>query len=273
MTVAGPEADDAEMRDLMAKWESETQVEDVSDDDAGSDDDEPMSYDQMLEKYRRNVTVTNNAFDHVVLGTSDLDRAVDDFEKLTGVRPLMVVSHNGCGTKSARVAFQQCAFLELLGPDPKQSSTLLATKLAKIPEGKFVPIHYAIRNTKSSDLKKSTWADMGYECDEVTMIAKEKGQPWKWSMYFLEGHDDDGLIPFFVDWGKASHAAAKLPIVGKLDKVVVRGPSDNKLHQLLKGVDDVDVQSGDEFFECTFTSSKGKHTFSSSNLIGITFPK
>jgi Glyoxalase-like domain len=273
MTTVASNEDD-EMKEVMAKWDSEHKDEIASEDsEGGSDDDEPLGYDDMLEKFRRNVTVTNNAFDHVVLGTSNLDQAVDDFEALTGVRPLMVVSHNGCGTKSARVAFEQCAFLELLGPDPKQPSTPLAEKLAMLPEGKLVPVHYAVRNNKSSDLKKSTWSDMGFECDEVTMIAKDKGMPWKWSMYFLEGHDDDGIIPFFVDWGESHHAAGRLPIVGNLEDVVVRGPADNKLHQLLNGVDDINLEKGDEFFECSFTSSKGKHTFSSSSLIGISFPK
>lgn len=271
MSVVGPE-DDNDMKDLMAKWDSENQTEEVLDVSDGDDDDEPLGYDDMLEKFRRDVTVTNNAFDHVVLGTSDLDRAVEDFEKLTGVRPVMVVSHNGCGTKSARVAFQQCAFLEFLGPDPKQPSTPLSEKLALLPDGELVPVHYAVRNSKCDDLK-STWSDLGFETDNVTMVAKDRGMPWKWSLYFFEGHEDGGLVPFFADWGDAHHAAGRLPIVGELDSVNVRGPSDNRLHKLLAGVNDMNVESGENYFECTFTSPKGTHTFSASSLIGISFPK
>lgn len=272
MTLAHQPADE-DMNKLMAKWDSENPDEAEADVSEAGSDDEPQGYDDMLEQFRRDVTATNNAFDHVVLGCSNLEQAVDDFEKLTGVRPLMVVSLNGCGTKSARVAFQECAFVELLGPDPNQPSTPLAEELAKIPDSQLVPIHYAIRNNKSADMKDSTWSDMGFECDQVTMIAQDKGMPWKWDMYFLEGHDENGLIPFFINWPEGQHAAGRLPIVGKLDKVVVRGPSDNKLHQLLNGVDDINVESGDDFFECSFTSSKGTHTFSSSKLIGISFPK
>lgn len=266
--------DDEDMKSLMEKWDKENQVDGAEDDVATTDDDddEPLSYDNMLEKYRRDVTVTNNALDHVVLGTSNLEQAMDDFEKLAGVRPLMVVSHNGCGTKSARVAFQQCAFLEFLAPDDKQPSTPLSESLSQIPSGQFVPVHYAVRNSKAEELK-STWKGMGFEVDNVTMIAKDRGMPWKWSLYFFEGHEDGGLIPFFADWGDAHHAAGRLPIVGTLDSVVVRGPSDSKLHELLNGVDDIDVETGDDFFEFTFSSPNGKQTFSARSMIGISFPK
>jgi catechol 2,3-dioxygenase-like lactoylglutathione lyase family enzyme len=264
--------DDASMKELMAKWDSENKVDDADTDVATDDDDEPLGYDDMLEKYRRTVNVTNNALDHVVLGTSNLDQAIEDFEKLTGVRPLMVVSHNGCGTKSARVAFEQCAFVEFLGPDDKQPSTPLSEKLSNIPEGAFVPVHYAVRNSNAEDLK-STWKGMGFEIDNVTMIAKDRGMPWKWSLYFFEGHDDGGLIPFFADWGDAHHAAGRLPIVGELESVVVRGPSDSKLHELLKGVDDIVVETGDDYFEFSFSSPNGKKSFSATSMIGISFPK
>lgn len=273
MTAA---TDDAAMDELMKKWDKENQVEDVTDSDDEADDDDCLGYDDMLEKFRREVTVTNNAFDHVVLGASDLDKACDDFEEMTGIRPLMVVSHNGLGTKSARVAFQQCAFLEIVAPDPKQDiNSDLVQKLAKIPSGKLQPVHYAIRNTKSKDFKNTVWSDMKLECDQVTMIAKDRGQPWKWDMFFLEEKDGgvDGMIPFFVNWGDATHSAARLPIVGSLDKVVVRGPSHSPVHKLLQGVSDIDVaQEDDDYFECSFTSSKGQHTFKGSSLIGLSFP-
>jgi catechol 2,3-dioxygenase-like lactoylglutathione lyase family enzyme len=264
-------AEDDHAKELMAKWDAENPVDDSNIPDA--DIDEPLGYDDMLEKYRRDVNVTDNAFDHFVLGTSNLDKAVDDFEKLTGVRPLMVVSHNGCGTKSARVAFQSCAFIEFLGPDPKQTpDTTLAQALSRIPEGELVPVHYSVRTTRSEELKKS-WDDLGFEVDNVTMIAKDRGMPWKWSLFFFEGHEDGGLMPFYSDWGDAHHAAGRLPIVGEIKSVIVRAPAGSKVHKVVGGVTGIDVGTGDNFFECSFTSAKGTHTYSVSSLVGITFPK
>jgi len=78
--------EEAEMRELLAKWEFENP--EASDEDDGSVEEECMGYDDELEKYRREVHPKDNALDHVVLGTSDLDQSVDDFEKMTGVRPV-----------------------------------------------------------------------------------------------------------------------------------------------------------------------------------------
>jgi Glyoxalase-like domain len=270
--MAAATAEDAEMNNLMAKWDAENNVEDVSVTSAEGDD-EPEGYDEMLEKFRRTVTVTNNALDNIVLGTSNLEKTMDDFEEMTGVRPLMVVSMNGLGTKSARVAFESCAFLEFIGPDPAQGTFPLAQKLAKIPEGQTVPMHYAVRNSKAADMKDGAWKEQGFECDQVTMIAKDRGMPWKWDMYFLEGHDDGGIVPFFIIWGESHHAAGRLPIVGTLDSVTVRAPASSKVHGLLLGVDDIKAESGDNHFEFSFTTQKGTHKFSGSNLIGISYPK
>ena len=267
------EVEDARMQDLLTKWEVENNYEDdpeASDDEVDEDD---LTYDTMLEKFRRSVDVTNNALDHVVLGTSNLEQALVSFEQETGVRPLMVVSHKGLGTKSARVAFEQCAFLEIIGPDSEQGSYPLAEKLSKIPEGQLVPIHYAVRNSKSKEYKNTTWKDMGLECDEVTMIAKDKGMPWQWNMFFMEGHHDAGLMPFFIDWGESHHAAGRLPIVGTLSGVKVSGPPSSKLHQLLAKVDGIDAETGSNHFEITFDCKNGKKTYSGSNLMGIAFPK
>jgi catechol 2,3-dioxygenase-like lactoylglutathione lyase family enzyme len=261
------------MEELMKRFEAENGITDVSDaDDDGVDDDEPMNYDELLEKFRRDVNPQENEIDHLVLGVSDLDKAVDDFEEMTGVRPVMVVSHKGLGTKSARVAFQSCCFVEILGPDPKQSSTPLAKKLSELPSGKMVPVHYAVRNKQSDDTKKK-WRDMGLEIDQVTMIAVDQGMPWKWNLCFLENHDDGGLVPFFADWGDAHHAAGRLPIVGNLKEVTVSAPGGSVLHKVLKDVDGVDIETGEEKLEFSFTSSKGTHTFSSSDPVGLEFPK
>lgn len=263
--------EDMEAQELLKQWEEADRI--PSDDDASVASVEAADYDDKLEKHRREVSTQDNAIDHVVLATSDLDQALVDFEAMTGLKPEMVVSLNGLGTKSARVAFSGSSFLEIVGPDDKQSFRPLGDKLSGIPAGKMVPLHYAVRHSKAPEMKTGLFADMGFECDQVTMVAKDRGMPWTWDMVFLEGHDDGGLVPYFVNWRDSHHASGKLPVVGSLDKVLVRAPAGHKLQQLLADVDGIQVESGDDYFEFTFTSAKGTHTFSSSDLIGISFPK
>jgi Glyoxalase-like domain len=271
--------DNAEMKDLMAKWDAEN----PSDPKDDSEVEEELDFDDELEKYRRDVYPADNELDHVLLGTANLETAMQDFEQKTGVKPVMVMSLKGCGTVSARLAFENCCFLEIVAPDPKQPdcTSALKERLAQLPDdGKtMVPLGYAVRHKKALDMQKERFEPMGFTCDNVTMVASDRMKLWKWDMVFLEGAaagNDGGLVPFFVNWGDAHHAAGRLPILGTIDAVNVRAPVDSKIHQLLNGVSDINVSSGDDkSFEFTFTSKNNgtSHTYSGSNLIGVSFPK
>lgn len=259
--------EDAEAKALMAQWDAENG--DVSDVEADVDDEVDDD-----DKYRREVSVTDNTLDHVVLGTSDLETALNDFEAMTGVRPVAVTSMNGLGTKSARVSFDGCTYLEIIGPDPKQTPTELADKLADIEAGKMVPIHYGIRSSESEERKSSVWTDeLGLQVDKITMVAADQGMPWTWDLYILEGHENAGLVPNFLHW-PGMHPCGKLPIVGSLDSVTVRVPFGNMVHKLVAGMDGIEAMTDETTgLEFTFTSEKGTHSFSSSEPIGIVFPK
>jgi catechol 2,3-dioxygenase-like lactoylglutathione lyase family enzyme len=267
-------ADDEDAKKLMADWDAEhPEAEDtISTHDDDDDDDEPLHYDEMLEQFRREVYPGDNELDHIVLGVRDLDKAIEDFEKLTGHKPLMVVSLNGMGTKSARISFEEPIFIEIVGPDPKQENRHLGAKLAALPEGEFVPFHWAVRCKSAAEKKKNEWKEMGLECDQVTMVAKDRGMPWKWDMYILQGHESGGLIPYFCDWKEAKHASGRLPIIGNFGKVTVSAPSDNPIHKLLDGFKNVEVETGSEGFTFQFNTASGTHKFSSSSMIGVTFP-
>jgi len=259
-------AEDQEAQDLMTKLGVDGNVE-------SDDESETMDPEEILEQYRRTVDISpDNCIDQIILGCSDLDKAVDDFEALTGVRPVWVTSMNGAGTKSARVAFESCAYLELIGPDPKQTDTEFSSALAKLPAGELVPCHYAVRLEKSHDLNvRNEWKKMGLEYDQITMIAKDRGMPWLWDMYFIKG---DGLTPFLTDWKNhdSLHASAKLPICGTLESVSVSAPEGHIVHKLLDSPIGLDLSTGSEKLTFVINSPKGTHSFSCSDPIGISFP-
>ena len=261
--------EDAEAKALMEKWEAENGA--GVDSDAEDDDGEILDMDDLLEKFRRDVDITDDTLDHVVLGTCDLEQAMKDLEAMTGVKPIGVTSMNGLGIKSAQVAFENCAYLEIVGPDSNQASTPLSENLENLEEGKIVPIHYAVRSTTCKSRKESDWSK--FSVDKITMVGRDQGMPWNWDLHILEGHEEGGLVPKFMQWPDDKHPAAKLPIVGSLDWVGVRAPSDSSVHKLLDGISGISVESGDTLLEVTFTSSKGTHTFSSTEPFGVSFPK
>jgi hypothetical protein len=91
-------------------------------------------------------------------------------------------------------------------------------------------------------------------------------------MFMLGDHTEKGMIPFFIDWGEAPHAAGKLPIVGSKGTLKVTAPEESHVHKLLDGIEGVEVSTGDTMLEYTFTSAKGTHTFSTDDPLGISFP-
>lgn len=264
--------EDAEMKKLMDKWEITSDGSSLS---SSHDHDDLLDYDDLLEKFRRTVTITDHDIDQIILGTSDLDAAVAKFEQQMGVASpntvTWVASLNGTGTKSARMAFESCCFLEIVGPDPKQetvSSTPLKEALSKIAKDKIVPLHYAFRSKDAEQIVQNS----GYGYNKITMVAKDKGMPWTWDQYFLEDHDEGGLVPFVTNWKESFHVSGKLPILGKLESVKVSAPADSKIHKLLDNVNGIQVETGSRNLEFTFSSPTGSHTFSCTDPIGITFP-
>ena len=279
MTDPAESAEDIEAKELMAKWEKEMGDDPgaTATDDDSLEDSGPLHYDDDLEKYRRDVNPKDGELDHMVLATADLDKAMEEFEKETGVKPVMVCSLNGLGTKSARVAFDECCFLEIVAPDPKQTNRPLGDKLVDVaPPGVMVPLHYAVRDSNAAKYRDTKFPELGYKkTDQVTMVAKDRGMPWKWDMVFLEGHDDGGLVPFFVDWGDAHHAAGRLPVVGSGPRVTVKAPSDHRVHKLLDDVVWIDTDESDDVgVSFAFTGKDGQSlSYSGRSPVGISFPQ
>jgi hypothetical protein len=159
-----------------------------------------------------------------------------------------------------------------MGPDPGACGSLSAT-LDEIEPGVMVPLHYAVRNSKTLEMLQEDWPKMGYECDSVTIHGIDKMGLWKWELCILGDHGDGGIVPFFIDWGESEHACTKLPVVGDIENVTVRAPSGNLVHNLLEGVGGVSIEEGDPLLSFTFSSQNGTHTFSSVSPKGISYPE
>ena len=150
--------------------------------------------------------------DHLVYATPDLAAGVERVEKLLGVKAVAGGQHPGGGTRNALIRLGDESYLEIIGPDPDQP---------KPPR----PRRFNIDELKLPQLV--TWAAKGNDLETIVENAKKNGiglgqvqagsrkRPdgvlLAWRLTVSPSLTADGLVPFFIDWGKTPHPAAALP--------------------------------------------------------------
>jgi hypothetical protein len=154
-----------------------------------------------------------STLDHLVLATPDLNATVADIARLTGARPAPGGRHPGLGTANHLVGLGEGAYLEIIGPDPDQ-------------EAPSRPRPFGIDDLTEARLV--TWAVQVENVDEAVETAREAGYdpgtPWvmtrrtpdggelQWRLTLDYEHGHRGLVPFLIDWGRAPHPSAELPV-------------------------------------------------------------
>ena len=146
--------------------------------------------------------------DHLVYATPDLNRGVEEIEKLLGVRAIAGGKHPGRGTRNALVALGPTAYLEILAPDPEQPP----------PQE---PRPFGLDGLKQSKLV--AWFVKGRDLERFRRDAVRKGVPlgevksgirqrpdgvnlsWQFTDPWVSVAD--GIVPLFIDWGDSPHPA------------------------------------------------------------------
>jgi hypothetical protein len=257
--------EDAAMKAMLAAWDVDMGTADSDDEEENEDDDSEQS--------EREVILDDNVVDHIVLAAGNLDDAIHEFEKRTGLQPIIAGTIKGLGIKCARISFADATYLEIIAPDPKGPGPIgELLKAKKIKE--LTPFHWAVRTKRAEDLKEDV-VKFGYTPDHITMFgSRADGTPRKWEMLYLYGHKIGGVTPFFINWANSDHPCATLPIVGKLKKVAIRAPGDDPVHQLLDhvGVKGVVIEKGKRKFSISFKTPNGTVKLSSDGPVGFKFP-
>jgi len=265
-------SEDARMKALLADWDNDESGDDDSSDSDDSDDEEEEEEKPKATKYDLNLQ--DDVLDHIVLAAPDFQEAIKEFENMTGIKPSIVGSLRGLGTKSARVGLDNNAYIEIIAPDPKNSGPIGAALASELEEGTLVPYHYAIRSSEVEHMKDEYVPnELGWQPDHISMFgASPDGTPKKWEMLYMYGHKIGGCVPFYIDWGECDHPSASIPEVGALKKLTVRAPGGHKVHDLLSKVKGIKVKEGDPMIEFSFGSPEGTITFSADDPNGIRFP-
>jgi hypothetical protein len=147
--------------------------------------------------------------DHLVFATPDLQAGVEQVERVLGVRATPGGQHPGRGTRNALVALGPATYLEIIGPDPEQPQPPVARP-------------FGIDALRAPRL--AAWAARGQDVERVAADAQRAGVKLgdvidgsrrradgvllSWRYTDPRWVVADGLVPFFIDWGRTPHPAA-----------------------------------------------------------------
>jgi hypothetical protein len=184
--------------------------------------------------------------DHLVYATPDLNRGVEEIEKILGVRATPGGQHPGRGTRNALITLGPAIYLEIIAPDPEQ------------PHPK-TPRPFGIDGLKASRLV--AWAAKGGDLERLRDEAARKGARLGEVMSGSRRRTDgvllswrytdpqtvlaDGLVPFFIDWGQSPHPARTAAQGASLISLRAEHPDAQRVQRLLNELGlDLPVQTG-----------------------------
>jgi hypothetical protein len=155
--------------------------------------------------------------DHLVYAVPNLTTGIEHVERILGVKSVAGGQHPGGGTRNALIGLGDETYLEIIGPDPEQPKPVR-------------PRRFGIDNLKSPRLV--TWAVKSTDLEATAQKAKTVGLDLgdiqsgsrrrpdgvllAWRLTVSRTLTADGIVPFFIDWGKTQHPANSLPHSCKL---------------------------------------------------------
>jgi len=197
--------------------------------------------------------------DHVMVGVSNLEGAVSDFEKATGVRPVFGGKHPS-GTQNALVSLSSGTYLELIAP-PSDAKTSQFSDLAKLE--KPTPIGWAV-SAADAHLLRERLSKNGFAVTDPKAGSRltPSGTTLRWEAFQLK--DEFPGAPFFINWASQSpHPSSTSPTGCTLDHWTVGGPNPDLLARLQKvlGLSFETYKSPKEQFTLSVSCPKGKVLF------------
>jgi len=160
--------------------------------------------------------------DHLVFAGPDLEEAVARVEQRFGVVATQGGRHPGAGTRNALVRLGTDAYIEIVGPDPRQPAPDNPRwfGIDDLTEPRLVT--WAVR-TRHMDAVVGSARRAGLELGSVGEGSRERpgGGRIRWRLTDPGAGRFGGLLPFVLDWLGNPHPSADLP--AGCDLVGLRG--------------------------------------------------
>lgn len=154
--------------------------------------------------------------DHLIFAAPTLESGMDVIEKILGIRPVVGGQHKERGTHNALLAFGNIYF-EVIAPDPTQPD---------------VPKPLWMKTDQVIQPQLWTWAAANSSLFELEKIASRNqiplgkiengtrtqpnGNILKWQLTEPILENENGIMPFFLNWGETIHPSKTLPQAGEV---------------------------------------------------------
>ncbi len=155
--------------------------------------------------------------DHLIFAAPTLESGMDAIEKLLNIRPVIGGQHKGRGTHNALLALGENIYFEVIAPDPTQPD---------------VSRPLWMKTDQVTQPQLWTWAAANSDLFEVEKIANENqiplgkiesgtrtqtnGNILKWQLTEPILENENGIMPFFLNWGETIHPSKTLPQAGEI---------------------------------------------------------
>lgn len=177
--------------------------------------------------------------DHIILGINDLERGVEEFSRLTGVRPAFGGVHPGRGTHNALASLGGGRYIEILAPNPADAKPGNPTEGVSGLAGMttLTPIGWALGSSDLAAVKARAEAG-GITTSQVRPGARQlpDGSTLEWMTVGVTAPAHD-WAPFFIQWSnpalQPSHGA---PAGCTLTSVTLQDPGPEALRSLFAAV-------------------------------------
>jgi hypothetical protein len=202
--------------------------------------------------------------DHIIMAVGDLETGMEEFEEMTGVRPVFGGEHPGRGTRNALADLGPRVYLEILALQEGVEEVEDAPGLAGLTS--LTPWGWAA-STPDLEATLALLEDSGFVPSETAAgsRATPDGGLLKWSTGYVEEPVLAGS-PFFIEWDVESpHPATTSPGGCKFEALKVMTPDHEGLGSFMEILGlPVEVRMSDgseEGYEFTLRCPAGTVTF------------
>jgi hypothetical protein len=174
--------------------------------------------------------------DHLVYATGELDRGVAEIEQLLGIRASLGGRHRTWGTRNALAGLGPRCYLEIIAPDPEHSPSAGARPFGLDGGGPSRLVGWAANATDLEQLRAAA-SRRGVTLGDVLSGSRQRpdGTILSWTLTDLCCVVADGVMPFFINWGRSEHPASAAPKGATLKSLRAEHPDANQVREMLRG--------------------------------------